>query len=57
MRGTTTPTGGGGDRFAAWLLASVSLLAVIGDFVPAYPDWITGVNLRIDGGMSTFINT
>ncbi len=31
------------DRFAAWLLASVSLLAVVGDFVPSYPDWITGV--------------
>ncbi len=30
------------DRFAAWLLASVSLLAVVGDFVPAYPDWLTG---------------
>jgi len=32
-----------GDRFAAWLLASVSLLAVVGDFVPAWPDWVTGV--------------
>ena len=31
------------DRFSAWLLASVGMLAVIGDFVPAYPDWITGV--------------
>jgi len=41
VQGTSTPAGG--DRFAAWLLASVSLLAVIGDFVPAYPDWITGV--------------
>jgi hypothetical protein len=25
------------------MLASVSALAVVGDFVPAYPDWITGV--------------
>jgi hypothetical protein len=31
------------DRVAAWLLASISLLAVVGDFVPAWPDWITGV--------------
>ncbi len=31
------------DRVAAWLLASVSVLAVIGDFIPAWPDWITGV--------------
>ena len=43
MQGNATPTGGERDRFAAWLLASVSLLAVIGDFFPAYPDWITGV--------------
>ena len=31
------------DRVAARLLASVSLLAVVGDFVPSFPDWITGV--------------
>jgi hypothetical protein len=32
----------GGDRVAAWLLASVSALAVAGEMVPAWPDWITG---------------
>lgn len=31
------------DRLAAWLLAAVSILAVVGDLVPSYPDWITGV--------------
>ncbi len=30
------------DRVAAWLLASVSALAVAGELVPAWPDWITG---------------
>lgn len=31
------------DRVAAWLLASVSALAVVGALVPAWPDWLTGV--------------
>ncbi len=39
----SAPAAGAGDRLAAWLLASVSLLAVVGDFVPAWPDWLTGV--------------
>jgi hypothetical protein len=28
---------------AAWLLVAVAVLAVVGDLVPAYPDWMTGV--------------
>ena len=31
------------DRIAAWLLAAVSALAVVGDLLPAWPDWVTGV--------------
>ena len=30
-------------RLAAWLLVAVAVLAVVGDLVPAYPDWMTGV--------------
>lgn len=30
-------------RVAAWLLVAVAVLAVVGDLVPAYPDWITGM--------------
>ena len=28
---------------AAWLLVAVCVLSVVGDVVPAYPDWVTGV--------------
>lgn len=27
---------------AAWLFVAVGVLSVVGDFVPAYPDWVTG---------------
>lgn len=30
-------------RLAAWLLVAVAVLSVVGDLVPAYPDWMTGV--------------
>jgi hypothetical protein len=30
-------------RLAAWLLVAVAVLAVVGELVPAYPDWVTGV--------------
>ena len=28
---------------AAWLLVAVAVLSVVGDVVPVYPDWVTGV--------------
>ena len=28
---------------AAWLLVTVCVLSVVGDVMPAYPDWVTGV--------------
>ena len=30
-------------RPASWLLVAVAVLAAVGDLVPAYPDWMTGV--------------
>jgi hypothetical protein len=30
-------------RVASWLLVTVAVLTVVGDLVPAYPDWMTGV--------------
>ena len=30
-------------RLTALLLVAVAVLKVVGDFVPAYPDWMTGV--------------
>ena len=30
-------------RIASWLLVAVAVLTVVGDLVPAYPDWMTGV--------------
>lgn len=38
-----SPTVPAADRCAAWLLAAVAVLAVVGDAVPAWPDWVTGV--------------
>ena len=37
------PPAGPAAGIAAWLLVAVAVLSVVGDVLPAYPDWITGV--------------
>ena len=37
------PPAGPAAGTAAWLLVAVAVLSVVGDVLPAYPDWVTGV--------------